>query len=88
MDQRQKEWLFSDCQTGDISHVQSPNPDTFMDTNKFSLTESVIAVFWEALAVPDKYRVSGSQPTTEISIVSPMKEIEKGPKEVKHFATS
>ena len=46
-----------------------------------------IAVSWEALPVPDKYRSKGSQPSIGLSTGSPMEELEKGPKELKGFAT-
>ena len=45
--------------------------------------EPDIAVSWEALAEPDKYRGGCSQPTIGLSMGSPVKELEKGMKEVK-----
>jgi hypothetical protein len=39
-------------------------------------------------AVPDKYRSGCSQPTIGLSTGSPMKELEKGPKEQMGFAAS
>jgi hypothetical protein len=48
--------------------------------------EPDIAVSWEALPVPDKYRCGCSQPTIRLSTGSPMEELEKGPKELKGFA--
>jgi hypothetical protein len=68
---------------GDSSHIQSPNPDNIVDANKCLLTG---AVSWEALPVTDKYRGWCSQPTTGLSTVPPMEELEKGPKELKGFA--
>ena len=41
---------------------------------------------WEALLVHDKYRGGHSKPSIELSIGSPMGELEKGPKELKGFA--
>jgi hypothetical protein len=38
------------------------------------------------LPVPDKYRSGCSQPSIGWSTWSPMKELEKGPKELKGFA--
>jgi hypothetical protein len=35
--------------------------------------------------VPDRYRSGCSQPTIELSTGFPMKELEKGPKELKGF---
>jgi hypothetical protein len=46
----------------------------------------VAAVSWEAPPVPDKYRSGCLQPTIGLSTGSPMKELEKGPKELKGFA--
>jgi hypothetical protein len=49
-----------------------------------------IAVSWEALPEPDKYRGGCSQPTTGLWVPnggSPMEELEKGPKELKGFVT-
>jgi hypothetical protein len=43
----------------------------------------VIAASREAPPVPDKYRSGSSQPTIGLSTGSPMKELEKGSKEVK-----
>jgi hypothetical protein len=48
--------------------------------------EPDIAVSWEALPVPDKYRSEGSQPSIRLSIGSPMEEVEKGPKKLKGFS--
>ena len=46
-----------------------------------------MAVSWEALPEPDKYRGGCSQPSIELIMGSPMKELEKGPKKLKGFAT-
>jgi hypothetical protein len=45
-----------------------------------------MAVSWEALPEPDKYRGRCSQPTIGLSVESLMKELEKGQKELKGFA--
>jgi hypothetical protein len=45
-----------------------------------------MAVSWEALPVPDKYRSGCSEPTNGLSTGSPMEELGKGPKELKWFA--
>jgi hypothetical protein len=42
-----------------------------------------IAVSWEALLVPGKYRSGCSQSSIGWSTGSPVKELEKGPKELK-----
>jgi hypothetical protein len=47
-----------------------------------------IAVSWEALPEPDKYRGGCSQPTIGLSSGFPMEELEKDMKELKWFATS
>jgi hypothetical protein len=44
-----------------------------------------IAVSWEVLPEPDKYRGKCLQPTTGLSMGSPMEELEKGLKELKGF---
>ena len=47
--------------------------------------EPDIAVSWEALPVPDKYRSGCSQSSIGLSTGSPMKELEKGLKELEGF---
>jgi hypothetical protein len=47
--------------------------------------EPDIAVSWEALSEPEKYRSGCSEPSIGLSTGSPMKELEKGPKELKGF---
>jgi hypothetical protein len=59
-----------------------------VDANKCFLTEAVIAVSREAPTVPDKYRLGSSPATIGLSRGSPMKELEKGPKELKGVATT
>ena len=49
--------------------------------------EPDIAVPWEALPEPDKYRGGCSQPTIWLSMGTPIKELEKGLKDLKGFAT-
>jgi hypothetical protein len=44
------------------------------------------ALSWEVLPVPDKYRSGCSQPSIGLSLGSPMKNIEKVPKELKGFS--
>jgi hypothetical protein len=77
---------------GDPDHIQSPNPDTIVgativNTNCL-LTEPVIAVFLEALPVPDKYRGGYSQPNIGLITGSLMEELKKKPKELKGFAAT
>jgi hypothetical protein len=47
--------------------------------------EPDIAVSWEVLPVPDKYRSGCSQPFIGLSTRSLIEELEKGPKELKGF---
>jgi hypothetical protein len=47
--------------------------------------EPNIAVSWEALPVPDKYKGRCPQPTVGLSKRSPMEELEKGLKELKEL---
>jgi len=49
--------------------------------------EPDIAVSWDALPEPDKYRGRCLQPTIELRMGSPMEELEKGLKELDGFAT-
>jgi hypothetical protein len=49
--------------------------------------EPDIGVPWEALPEPNKYRSGCSQTYIELSTGSPMKDLEKGPKEVKQKST-
>jgi hypothetical protein len=53
---------------------------------RFCWQEFDIAVSWEALPVPGKYRSGCSQASIGQSTGSPMKKLEKGPKELKRFA--
>jgi hypothetical protein len=41
---------------GDPFYIQLPNPDTVVDAKKCLLTGPFIAISWEALPEPDKYR--------------------------------
>jgi hypothetical protein len=52
------------------------------------LTDPVIAASLEALPVLDKYRGVDSQSTIGLSTRSPMKELEKVPKELKGLAAT
>jgi hypothetical protein len=45
---------------------------------------SLIELSSEALPMPDKYRNGCLQPSIGLSTGSPMKELEKGPKELTH----
>jgi hypothetical protein len=47
--------------------------------------EPDIAVSWEALTEPDKYRGGCSQPTIGLSTWSPVEELEKVQKELKEL---
>jgi hypothetical protein len=54
-------------------------------TTRFCWQEPDIAISWEALPVPGKYRSGCSQSSIGWSTESPMKELEKVPKELKGF---
>jgi hypothetical protein len=73
---------------GNPSHIQSPNLDAIVyDGNwKCLLTEVCMAVSWEDLPEPDKYRGRSSQPTIGLNAGSLMEELEKGLKELRGFA--
>ena len=53
----------------------------------FSWQDPDIAISWEAMAVPDKYRSGCSQSSIGWNTGSPMEELEKVPKELKGSAT-
>jgi hypothetical protein len=57
-----------------------------VDANKCFLTVAWYAVSWEAPPVHDRCKSGCSQPSTGLSTRSPMKELEKGPRELKVFA--
>jgi hypothetical protein len=71
---------------GDPSHLQSPNPDTVWMPTFACRQEPGIVISWEVLPVTHKYRGGCSQPSIGLSTGSRMKELEKGPKELKRFA--
>jgi hypothetical protein len=64
--------------------MQSPNPDIIVVANNYLLTE-VCFTSREAPPVPDKYRTGSLQPTVRLSTGFPIKELEKGSKELKEF---
>jgi hypothetical protein len=70
---------------GDISHIQSPYLNTVWMPTSAWWQEPDIALSGKALLVPDKYWGGSSQPTIGLSTGSQMKELEKGPKELKGF---
>ena len=53
---------------------------------RFCCQDPAIALSCEAMPMPGKYRSGCSQPSTGRSTGSPMKELEKVPKELKEFA--
>ena len=65
---------------GDPSHNQPPNADTIAYASKILLKGPC-----EAMPVPGKYRNGCSQSSIGWNTGSPMKELEKGPKELKGF---
>jgi hypothetical protein len=72
---------------GDSSHTQLPNPDSIVDAKSACWKEPDMAVSWEALPEPYKYRGRCLQPTIGLSSGYPVEELEKGLKELKGFAT-
>ena len=46
LEQRLREWPSRDCPTWDLSHIQSPNTDTFVDANKCFLSEACYNCLW------------------------------------------
>jgi hypothetical protein len=77
-------WLASSLEIcGDPSHIQSPNQKLCGCQQVLADRSLFIAVSWETPPDPDKYRGGCSQPTIGLSTGSPMRELEKGPKELK-----
>jgi hypothetical protein len=72
---------------GDPSHNQPPNPDTIAYARKILRRDPVIAVLYEAMPVPGKYRHGCSQLPIRWNTGSPIEELEKVPKELKGSAT-
>jgi hypothetical protein len=64
---------------GDPSHKQPPNPDTRQMPTRACWQKPDIAVSWEALPVPGRYRNGCSQSSIGQSSRSLMKELEKVP---------
>ena len=71
----------------DLSHIQPPNPDTIAYARKILLKDPVIAVSYEAMPVPGKYRSGCSQSSIRCNTGPPMEKLEKAPKELKGSAT-
>jgi hypothetical protein len=85
---RQKDGLSRDYLTGDPSHNQAPNLDTNAYARKILLkSKSVIAVLYEAMPLPSKYRSGCSQSSIRWNTGPPMEKLEKAPKEQKGSAT-
>jgi hypothetical protein len=74
-------------QPKDPSHNQPPNPDTIAYARKILLKGPVIAVSYEAMPVPGKYRCGCSQLSIRWNTGPPMEKLEKAPKELKGSAT-
>jgi hypothetical protein len=77
---RGKDGLSRDYPTQGSTHNQPPNSDTIAYARKILLKGNCIAVSYEAMPVPDKYRsrrITGP----------PMEKLEKSPKELKGSAT-
>jgi hypothetical protein len=72
---------------GDPSHNQPPNPDTIAYARKVLLRDTVIAVSYEAIPVPGKYRSGCSQSFIRWNRGPPMEKLEKAPKELKGSTT-
>ena len=87
LEQRLKERASRDCPTPRIHSIYSRQIQTVLCIpTRACWQEPYIAVSWEALMVPDKYRSGHPQPSIWQSTESPMKKLEKGPEELKAFA--
>ena len=59
-----------------IHPIYSNQPQTLLSMPRSACwSEPHIAVSWEAMPVPEKYRCGFSQPTIKLSTTSPMKEV-------------
>jgi hypothetical protein len=77
-------WPIRLISASDTARAMSPTMCFLLWTStRVCWQEPDIALSWEALPVPDKYRSGGSQPSTGQSMESPMKELEKVSKELK-----
>jgi hypothetical protein len=72
---------------GNLSHNQPPNPDTIAYARKILLKYPGIAVSYEAMPVPGKYRSGCSQSSIRWNTGPPVEKLEKAPKELKGSAT-
>ena len=72
---------------GDQFHNQPPNPDTIAYPCKILLKDPGLAVSYEAMPVPGKYRCGCSQSPTRWHTGPPMQKLKKAPKELKGSAT-
>jgi hypothetical protein len=71
---------------GDPSHNQPPNTNTIAYASKILWKDPDIDVSFEAISVPGKHRSGCSQSSIGWNSWSPMKELEKVPKELKGSA--
>ena len=71
----------------DPSHSQAQNPDTIAYARKVLLRDTVIAVSYEAIPVPGKYRSGCSQSSIRWNTGPTMEKLEKAPKELKGSTT-
>jgi hypothetical protein len=76
-----------DYPTGDPSRNQPPNPDTIAYASKICWRDPDIAVLYEGVPVPGKYRSGCSQSSIGWNTGPPVEEPEKVPKELKGSAT-
>ena len=73
------ERLSRDCPNwGSIPNTVTKSRHYFRMPRSACWQEPDVAVSWEALPVPDKYRDGCSQPAVELSTGSPRKELQKG----------
>jgi hypothetical protein len=82
-EQRLEEWPSRDCPTWGSSPYSHQTQTVLWMPTSACWQKPVIAVSWEAPTVPDKYIGGCSQPSIAMITGSPMKELEKGLKELK-----
>jgi hypothetical protein len=87
LEQRLKERPSRDCHTcRSIPYTITKLKTLLWMPTKCLLTEACYSSFLRGSTIPDEYRGECWQPTIRLSTGSPMKELEKGSKELKGFA--
>ena len=73
---------------GDPYHIQPPNPDTIVDANTCLLTEACYSCLLKGSTSDQQIQRQILPANIGLTIGSPMKELEKGPKEEQQYDSS